>query len=396
MTKKLRKKLLKKKEVGRKKSLGQSNFFLRSVENFAGFSLENKTGGGYVKVLTRARLISDFPDFYTYIEEISNSYFNKINISQNSVYQFIVLIHQDLSSHVYVNDFSYSIEISAKRDMEKGQVVRENDIADIRRLKFDNIEVRDSDKVICCFKVGWKFMLYFDLNRETPLNIEQMYLDLGELYRYLSFQYVYNIIEAEKEFEQFTQDGWFPFIEIIGQEVKKLVRSYKHKFQIKEETEKLAYSFNKERIERLTNKWWANNIYKDKQEIIQAGINSYIRGNKEDYISCIKTLLPEIEGIIRIHYFHDTGKGKDVYMHELLKHLTEKGKQKTGSDVSLYLPIPFLNYLKEVVFPKFDLEVGEVSLTRHTASHGVAKSEDYTQVKALQAILILDQIYFYL
>jgi hypothetical protein len=280
--------------------------------------------------------------------------------------------------------------------MKKGQVVRENDIADIRRLRFDNIKVQESDKIICCFKVGWKFMLYFDLNRETSLDMEKMYLDLGDLYRYLSFQYVYNIIEAREEFKQFTEDGWFPFIEIIGQEIKKLVRSYKHKFQIREETEKLSNSFTKERIEKLTSKWWNNKIYKDKQEILQAGINSFLRGNKEDYISCIKTLLPEIEGIIRIHYFHDTGKGKDVYIRELLKHLTEQGKQKTGSDVSLYLPIPFLNYLKDVVFPKFDLEEGEVPLTRHTASHGVAKSDDYTQIKALQAILILDQIYFYL
>lgn len=396
MTKKLKKKIIKRRQKGSSQLPVPRNFFLKSVEDFAGFSLENKTGGEYIKVLTRARLISDYPDFYTYIEEISNSYFSKIYISQNTIHQFIVLIHHDLSAHVYVNDFSYSIEISAKRDMKKGQVIRENDIADIRRLRFDNIEVRETDKVICCFKVGWKFILYFDLNRETPLDIEQMYLELGDLYRYLSFQYVYNIIEAKEEFKQFTEDGWFPFIEIIGQEIKKLVRSYRHEFQIKEETEKLANSFTKERVDRLTSKWWGNSIYKDKEEILQAGINSYLRGNKEDYILCIKTLLPEIEGIIRIHYFHNTGKGKDVRMHELLKHLTEKGKQKTGSDISLYLPIPFLTYLKEVVFPKFDLEEGYISLTRHTASHGVAKSEDYTQIKALQAILILDQIYFYL
>lgn len=396
MTKKLKNKLIKKKEMGRRQRPDQNKFFLKTVENFAGFSLENKTGGGYIKVLTSARLISDNPDFYTYIEEISNSYFNKLNISQNSVHQFIVLIHQDLSAHVYVNDFRYSIEISAKRDIIKGQVIRENDIADIRRLRFDNIKVEESDKVICCFKVGWKFMLYFDLNRETALDIERMYFELGDLYKYLSFQYVYDIIEAGGEFRQFTEDGWFPFIEMIGQEIKRLVRSYKQEFQIKEETEKLANRFDKERIDKIASKWWVNNIYKTKKEILQAGINSFLRGNKEDYISCIKTLLSEIEGIIRIHYFHDTGKGKDVKIHELLTHLTEKGKQKTGSDISLYLPIPFLNYLKEVVFPKFDLEDGEVSLTRHTASHGVAKSEDYTQIKALQTILILDQIYFYL
>lgn len=401
MTKKLQKKMKRKKQrsVGRSKSnkpLPPQKFFLPSVEDIAGFSLENKTGGGLIKVLTRTHIISDHSNFYRYVEEISNSYFSKINISQNSVYQFVILIHKNLSADIYINDFTYSIEICAKRDFKKGEVVRENDIADIRRLKFDNISVSETDKIICCFKVGWKFLLFFDLYREQPLDIERMYLDLGDLYRYLSFQYVYNTIEAEKEFEKFTNDGWFPFIELIGQELKNLIRSYKNNFQTDKESQKLLGRFTKDRLKKITNKWWGNSIYKEKQEILQTGINSFLRDDKEGNISCIKTLLPEIEGVIRIHYFQDTGKGKKVYIHELLDHLTEKGKEKTGANYSLYLPLPFLTYLKEIVFPQFNLEEDRVGLSRHTASHGVAKSEDYTRIKALQTILTLDQIYFYL
>ena len=41
---------------------------------------------------------------------------------------------------------------------------------DIRKLKFDGIEIKKTDKIICCFKVGWKFGLFFDFS--TRLNTE--------------------------------------------------------------------------------------------------------------------------------------------------------------------------------------------------------------------------------
>ena len=37
-----------------------------------------------------------------------------------------------------------------------------SDIADIYELSFPDIEIQDSDSIICCLKVGWKFLLYFD------------------------------------------------------------------------------------------------------------------------------------------------------------------------------------------------------------------------------------------
>jgi hypothetical protein len=52
--------------------------------------------------------------------------------------------------------------------------------------------------------------------------------------------------------------------------------------------------------------------------------------------------------------------------------------------------------LNEVVFKDFDLKTGKVDLSRHAVSHGVADQKEYTKVKALQAILIIDQMYFYL
>jgi hypothetical protein len=53
-----------------------------------------------------------------------------------------------------------------------GEVVSQEDIADIRRKKFPNIALAPTDKVIYCFKTGWRFGLIFDLGRPTPLDID--------------------------------------------------------------------------------------------------------------------------------------------------------------------------------------------------------------------------------
>lgn len=369
---------------------------LDQVQDFAGFLTENVKKGKTAKVLTRASVISDEPEFYTYTEQISNIFLNKLGIFINTVFQFLVLIHKDLSADLYINDFPIAIEIRAKRDIRKGEVVRQGDIADIRRLKFPDIKIVETDKVIYCFKVGWKFALFFDLNRQDNLDVDEMFLALGELYRYLSFQYVYNVLESKVQFEEMIKDGWFPFIEIIGSEYKGLTKAYENKFDFENKIKKLVDSFNKVRIEKIAKKWWSNQIFKDKQPLLEAGVNAYLRGDNDGFINCIKTLSSEIEGIIRFQYFSETGKGKNVHLQALLQHIIKKGKIKSGSDYSLLFPLPFLSYLKNIVFANFNLESGRVDLSRHSSSHGVANAGDYTKIKALHMILILDQIYFYI
>ena len=370
------------------------HFHLDAVQDIGGFSLTNVKKDNYFWLLTRATTNSDEPEFYKYIEQLSNPVFNKVGVFPNAVYQFLILIHNDLSADLYINDFPVNIEIMAKRDMKKMEPVTQRDIADIRRLKFPNIKMAETDKVICCFKVGWKFGLFFDLNRE--LDTDDMSLTLGTLYRYLSFQYVYEVLETETQFEEMIKDGWFPFIEIIGAEYKSLSETYQNKFHFEDTIDKTVSNFDKARIERITNRWWRNKIFTEKKNILQAGFNAFLRGDNEGYINCIKTLLPEVEGIIRYKYLKDTGKGKNIGLKELLPHLIEKGEEKTGADYSLLLPLPFLRYLKDVVFSHFDLETGQVDLSRHSVSHGVARAEAYTKVRALQTILVLDQIYFYI
>ncbi|MFC1946604.1 hypothetical protein ACFLXY_01645 [Chloroflexota bacterium] len=387
---------MKKKQIKANITNNSTHFHLDAVQDIGGFSLTNAEKDHYVRILTRATITSNEPEFYGYIDQLSNPIFSKVGVFRDAVHQFLLIIHNDLSADLFINDFLVSIEMMAKRDVKKGEIVMHHDIADIKRVSFPNISISDSDKVIYCKKIGWKFLLFFDLGRPTKLDIEKMEIDLGKVYRYLSFQYVYDVIENETQFEEMLRDGWFPFIEIIGSEYTSLCSLYQNKFHFEDKINKIIDNFNKERIDNITNKWWRKPVFNEKNEIIRAGINAFLQSNKDGYINSINTLLPQVEGIIRIQYFSDTGKGKSVHLQELLDHLTEKGKTKAGTDSSLLLPLPFFRYLNDVVYANFNLESGTIDLSRHSLAHGVAKPELFSRLKALQAIFILDQIYFYI
>jgi len=372
-----------------------THIHLSRVQNIVGFAAENVNEKESVEVLTKALLTSDQKEFYEYIEQISNTFLGKAKVFADYTYQFLIVIHEDLSADLYVNDFPVVVIIRAKRDIKKGELISQNDIADIKSLNFPNIKIEKTDKIIFCFKVGWKFGLYFDLDRRHYLEINKMWQELGSLYRYLQFDYIYKILESKTKFNEMINDGWFPFIEIIGEDYKKIYKLYQNKFDFNNRMKKIIDSFDKNRIERIKSKWWKNKIFKDKQPLIEAGIEAYLQNVESGFINCIKNLSSEIEGIIRINYLNETGRGKASFS-ELINYLINKGKAKSGSNYSLFLPIPFLKYLKNVFFANFDLKKGNVKLSRHSSSHGVAKPEDYKKMKALQTILILDQIYFYL
>ena len=285
-----------------------------------------------------------------------------------------------------------------KRDPEVGELIRGNDIADIQELRIPDIDIQDSDSVICCLKIGWKFLLYFNfLSEDRKFDIALMQTELGRLYRYLRFQAVYHTVESEESFKEMIADGWFPFVEILGKEYEELAAIYQNGKSASDHAVKtLLDKFDESRLREMTDKWWENVLFQEKRELLQAGIDAFLRGTKGDYINCIKNLYTEIEGIMRLLYFQDTGQGNRIGQNEFINHLIAVGERTAGDDNSLLLPQQFLRYLTESVFINFNVETGTVDLSRHSAARGVATGEDYTAEKALQAILTLNQIYFYL
>ena len=368
---------------------------LEKVQPLAGFAATDMAPQSFGWILQRAFVCSDDPTFYLYSDQISRMFLN--NYFLDGITHYLILIHRDLSADVYVGSFAIQVKMLAKRDLKAGEPVSQKDIADIAELRFPGISVDKTDAIIFCFKKGWKFGLFFDLSpidHESTLDVDRLSHDLGSYYRYLSFQELYSILENKAIFQRMFADGWFPFIQLLGGDYEELAKCYGNETALQDAVDTFAARFNRQRISSFTERWWNNTIFQEKKSILNAGIEAYLSGNEAGNINCVKTLYSEIEGIVRIRYVQE--KGADPKFAELLGYVRDKAQGKFGPGGTLGFPEEFYQYLKEQVFKDFNLQTGRVDLSRHTVSHGVADQKEYTKTKALQAILILDQMYFYL
>jgi hypothetical protein len=228
------------------------------------------------------------------------------------------------------------------------------------------------------------------------LDIERMQISIGELRRYLMFYHVYKVLESDTQFEEMMKDGWFPFNEILSGEYKILSEAYQSRFDFDNKIKSIVDSFTFERVKKITNKWWGKQIFLDKKSLIEAGVNAYLQNSPDGFVNCIKNLWTEIEGVLRKYYYFETGVGDGIKSSDLMNRIIDNAKNKSGSEFSLLLETPFLKYLDDVVFARFNVEAGSINMSRNASSHGVAEAQQYTKDRALQLILILDQIYIYI
>ena len=108
------------------------------VQNLTGFTVCNVPKDYYCWVLAASSVTSDEPEFYRYIEQLSSIFLNgegyRTNV--NTIHNFLILIHRDLSADIYINDFLIEIEMLSKRSVQAGTVITDGDIADIRQVRF--------------------------------------------------------------------------------------------------------------------------------------------------------------------------------------------------------------------------------------------------------------------
>lgn len=373
----------------------EPNFQRSDLKPFAGFAAENMTPNPEGTIVERSMLTSDDHLFHLYIENLFGYFISDRAISMDSVRQFVFVQHADSSVDVYFDDLDLKLEVMPKRPVKAGQKVYWNEIGDVRSLSFPRIPLREDDSIACCIKVKWKFGLYFDFspNAGAKLAPENVYRSLGKLYRYLMFEQVYLNLFDESLTDEMQKDGWFPYVEIVGPDYDSLVRAYKESDRPVLVTPIIG-RFDAERIERITSRWWVNAIFAKKRGVIDAGIKSFNQGDQQGDIACIKVLYSEIEGILNSVYKIDVQRRPNLK--DSISHARNKASEKAPDEESLLFPDVFFAFLNKSFFAHFDPASDDLSLTRHTVAHGAAELEVYTRQKALQGILVLDQLFYYL
>jgi hypothetical protein len=223
-------------------------------------------------------------------------------------------------------------------------------------MRFTGIDIREDDCVIYCFKVGWKFGLFFELtpaNGTSVLKPEELYKDLGRYYRFLLFQNEYSIIANNVLFNQLLADGWFPFIQLIGSDYEKIATAFTDGIHRDRLLEELVIKFDKKRIMSFVNYWWKKPLFQEKKPIILAGIQAYLTFNEAGYINCIKNHYSEIEGILRLSYFSEYRR-KPTFK-DLMEFVQNKANNKFNSPNSLGFPASLYRYIHDVIFRDFNL-----------------------------------------
>ncbi|MHA1252500.1 MAG: hypothetical protein ACTSRP_21120 [Candidatus Helarchaeota archaeon] len=165
-------------------------FKIEKIEKISGFAAEDVEAGETVKIIYRGTFTSDQKEFYLYINQISSLFLQKFN-AIDFTYSFLIIIHNDLSTDIYLNNIPAIVKIIGKRDIKAGEFISSKDIADIIELKFFGIDITETDNIIYCFKKGWKFGLFFNFTKNATnkkLDIQNTYYRFGNLYKYLTYE----------------------------------------------------------------------------------------------------------------------------------------------------------------------------------------------------------------
>jgi hypothetical protein len=348
-----------------------------------------------IKVWTRLAITSDHPLFHRVAEGLVNA-IKSLALSAGKPFDvdrtkiLLLVIKPDQTAELWADTAAVTVAIMAKRGVEAGTAIFENDIVDVIGVGFPLVKIEKEDKVICLFRQDWRFALHFDFNPDKALSIEEFQRTLGNLYRGLKYRHIYDAIENPDIFGKLVKAGWFPFAEIITGEFRDLVRHCEPGFPMAEAEEKIIAAFDEARLQRMLMRWLAKPHFASREVVLRSAIKNF---SAKDPVAVIKTVLTEIEGVL--NEAHRMANGKGASLADLVKFAVASAERRAGAPNTLLLPKPFAEYLQSRTFANFDPKEGNGDANmRHAVGHGAAKQSSYTQVAALQALLTLDQFAF--
>jgi hypothetical protein len=363
----------------------------------AGYAISSVKEGEECPVAVREFTSSEDGDVFIsrldgFPSQIIDSLPRESGVISSIIDHMLVLIRRDRTAKVYINnEVQILAEILNKsRNLEAGDIVYEDDIADVRKIAFKDISIPADVGILLVFSHGWRKGLFYDFRPLVGQSIEPRDYDLemlcGQYYAYLSFQHLFKI--TEDQWTRLLDQKWFPFISLKKRTIKEMIGYARNGRNIDELTERIA-SEVAEMIPSLLEKWEKNNLFDAHHDIFKRATERFI---EKDYISATHLLYTRIKGLMRTYHL-DSNQTDKVNQTTLMNAIIEaKGSER--HPYSLLLPINFLRYLKDVYFAGFDPKNPNV-LSRHTVSHGVVPTDLLSLKGATIGLLILDQLSFY-
>jgi hypothetical protein len=363
----------------------------------AGYLAAAVQEGGQAIITIREFVSSEDGDgFVTRLEGIPSQIISMLpsetRIKPSIVDHLLAIIRNDKTATVYVNELTILSDVIFKgRDINRGDPVYVDDIADILRVRFLGVEIPKDAGVLFLFSEGWRKGLFYDFK---PLSSEEAHerdydleILLGQYYAYLGFQQLFRI--TDDQWNNLIAQKWFPFISLKRETIKKIISYAENGWNIDKLTDAIADEVSA-LIPAFLNKWERSNVFKAHFPLLKQATDRFI---EKDYISATSILYPRIEGLMRTYHL-GTDRNDRVTQSKLVASVLQARANERHA-FSLLLPGSFRRYLEDVYFADFDPSNAEL-LSRHTVSHGVAPAEFFSLKGAVIGLLLLDQLSFYI
>lgn len=361
----------------------------------SGYSLSSARPGEKVNVAFREFLSSeDGDDFIRRLEGFPNAILSQLPPAHrprpSQIDHLLIIIRRDQTATVYINELSIVAEMMAKRNISAGEVVSEDDIADIRTVKFEGVEIPANAGFMYVFSVGWRKGVFYDFAPLHPEATESRDFDvavqLGQFLAYLIFQDRLKI--SEPAWNTFFAQSWFPFIGLRNELVRELANYALEGWNIDDLVPKISQDVE-DSCDRWKAAWSQRQFFADHIEVLSTAIERFRAG---DYVSTVAILYPRIEGVLRS--YHLLSRPGVSQRQESLVETATSTAHPDEKPRTLLLPEKFRRYLTDVYFRSFDPQNPQ-GVSRHTVAHGVAPSDAFSQKAALVGLLILDQLSYY-
>lgn len=139
-------------------------------QRFAGFSAESATGGSLCTVIPTESLTSHDGALLTWrLEGLQQGIFSEIpNLPPPSLIDnILIIIRQDLTATAYVDELRPRALLRPTRDINAGEALAVNDIADISSFDL-GVEIPDDAGFILVRSYGWRRSLFYDVRPLHP------------------------------------------------------------------------------------------------------------------------------------------------------------------------------------------------------------------------------------
>ena len=357
----------------------------------AGYATESVRKGEQVRIaISGFASTADGQSLIRMLEQFPSEVLSKLpgTVLPSQVDNLLVIIHPTGTAQVYVNEVSGILTVRAKGTVSAGQAIAKDDIADIEKMEFVDIETPSSAGVVYFFSIGWRRGLFYDfgplVGEEKQLRTYDFARTLGRVYTQVLFQERFSISDAA--WSALFASRWFLFNGMSDNLIEKMVAHVQAEWNPDELIDEIAEEvMNK--VPDMLSSWRRHPVFKGHLTIVEAAVTRFLDG---DYISCTSTLYPRIEGILRT-YHRSIQPGQGISPKKLAFSAVS-GKRDNLQ--SLVLPQRFEAYLNEVYFRNFDPSATEIEVSRHSVSHGEASAKEYDKKSSVISILIIHQLFY--